>query len=466
MEQQNGSINVLVVEDDKALREAMCDTLQLANIETYAAAHAEQALEILKSTALDMVVSDVNMPGMNGMDLLRHSRRHHPGMPFLLVTAFASISSSVDAMRSGAVDYLVKPFEPQVLVDLVRKHALAGACDANQPIAEAAASQQLLQLATRVAATDTTVFISGESGTGKEVLARYVHQQSARSSGPFVALNCAAIPETMLESILFGHEKGAFTGAHQSTAGKFEQANGGTLLLDEISEMELGLQAKLLRVLQEREVERVGGKKVIALDVRIVATSNRDMRHSVAAGEFREDLFYRLNVFPLQWLPLRERVADIVPLARHLLETHCVKMGRTCADIDDGACQALRGYSWPGNIRELDNVVQRALILQPGDLIGSEDLCMDGEPDAVEYKVSIAAGSAQCASATGIQDSTTDLGQDLQDREFQLIFETLKNQRGNRTFTAKKLGISARTLRYKLAKMRDHGIDIDDAQFA
>lgn len=466
MKRSNDSVNVLVVEDDKALREAMCDTLQLAGIETYPAAHAEQAVELLQSTPLDMVVSDVNMPGMNGMDLLRHSRSQHPDIPFLLVTAYGSISKSVEAMRSGAVDYLVKPFQPQVLVDLVNKHARTGGADDDQPIAEAAASRQLLKLAGRVAATDATVFISGESGTGKEVLARYIHNQSARAGGPFVALNCAAIPESMLESILFGHEKGAFTGAHQSTAGKFEQANGGTLLLDEISEMALGLQAKLLRVLQEREVERVGGKKVIALDVRIVATSNRDMRQAVAVGEFREDLYYRLNVFPLQWLPLRERVADIVPLARRLLAVHSIKMGRASAALDDGACQALCSYAWPGNIRELDNVIQRALILQPGPLLGSEDLCMDSEPAVTPQLPPIGSPHPQLPPLTNTPHAATGLGEDMQNHEFQVILDTLKDQRGNRSFTAKKLGISARTLRYKLAKMRDHGIDIDDAQFA
>ncbi|MGI9293587.1 MAG: sigma-54-dependent transcriptional regulator [Pseudomonadales bacterium] len=466
MEQLKDSVKVLVVEDDKSLREAMCDTLQLAGVESHSASHAEQALELMQTMALDMVVSDVNMPGMDGLELLKRSRRQYPHLPFLLVTAFGSISKSVEAMRSGAVDYLVKPFEPDVLLDLVNKHALATAADGDRPVAEATSSKQLLQLAGRVAATDATVFVSGESGTGKEVLARYVHNHSPRADGPFVALNCAAIPETMLESILFGHEKGAFTGAHQSVAGKFEQANGGTLLLDEISEMELGLQAKLLRVLQEREVERIGGKKVIALNVRIIATSNRDMQQTVAAGEFREDLFYRLNVFPLHWLPLRERVADIVPLAKCLIDVHSVKMGRTSADLDDGARQVLCNYAWPGNIRELDNVMQRALILQPGTLISSGDLCMDSEVPVLEQHATPNTEHDVSQVLARTAKPAAGLGQDLKNREFQLIFDTLKEQRGNRTFTAKKLGISARTLRYKLAKMRDHGINVDETRVA
>ncbi len=466
MEQITDSVKVLVVEDDKSLREAMCDTLQLAGIESYPAAHAAQAIELLQTTAPDMVVSDVNMPGMDGVELLKHSRRQHPNLPFLLVTAFGTISKSVEAMRSGAVDYLVKPFEPDVLLDLVKKHAQPMTAAGDQPVAEAASSKHLLQLAGRVAVTDATVFVSGESGTGKEVLARYIHNNSPRASGPFVALNCAAIPETMLESILFGHEKGAFTGAHQSVAGKFEQANGGTLLLDEISEMELSLQAKLLRVLQEREVERIGGKKMIALDVRIIATSNRNMQQTVAAGEFREDLFYRLNVFPLHWLPLRERVADIVPLAQRLLDAHSIKMGRASAHLDDGARQVLCNYAWPGNIRELDNVMQRALILQPGSLIGSSDLCIDGEASVVEQLMPQNTGHGVSPHESVSQESAAGLGQDLKNHEFQVILDTLKDQRGNRTFTAKKLGISARTLRYKLAKMRDHGINVDGAQLA
>ena len=299
------AIKVLLVEDDPALREALVDTLLLAGHGFHAVASAEEALLAVAEQPFSLVVSDVNMPGMDGHQLLSRLRASQPQLPVLLMTAHGAVKRAVDAMRQGAADYLVKPFEPKALLDLVARHALGslGVVDTLGPVAVEPASVQLLALAARVARSDSTVLISGESGTGKEVLARYIHQHSSRAEQPFVAINCAAIPDNMLEATLFGHEKGAFTGAIAAQAGKFEQADGGTLLLDEISEMPLSLQAKLLRVLQEREVERVGGRKPIALDIRVVATTNRDLAAEVAAGRFREDLFYRLSVFPLAWRP-------------------------------------------------------------------------------------------------------------------------------------------------------------------
>jgi two-component system response regulator FlrC len=337
---------------------------------------------------------------------------------------------------------------------------MASANADDQPVAVEPSSLQLLQLAKRVAETDSTVLICGESGTGKEVLARYVHQQSKRSQQPFVAINCAAIPENMLEGMLFGHEKGAFTGAYNSAPGKFEQANGGTLLLDEISEMDIGLQAKILRVIQEREVERLGGRKTIDLDVRIIATTNRQLEEEVKAGRFREDLYYRLSVFPLQWLPLRERSKDIVPLAQKLLKMHTTKMGRTPVDLDHTAVHALASHNWPGNVRELDNVMQRALIMQPGTVISDFHLRLDpfnNQP--------INIGLAPSLNVTESSDSHSVnhnvLEDDLQRREFEIIVDTLKSEGGSRKNTAEKLGISPRTLRYKLAKMRDIGISLE-----
>ncbi|HCL38476.1 MAG TPA: sigma-54-dependent Fis family transcriptional regulator, partial [Marinobacter hydrocarbonoclasticus] len=310
---------ILIVEDDHDLREALVTTLELAKFQVREAASAEDALASLARAPVDMVVSDINMPGMSGHELLAEVQRLYPGLPMMLITAYGQISHAVSAMQSGAIDYLVKPFESQVLVEAVSRVVGGSRQKAgDEPVAEDPVSKRMFQLAAKVAASDSTVMISGESGTGKEVLARYIHQQSPRADEPFVAINCAAIPENMLEAILFGHEKGAFTGAVAASPGKFEQANGGTILLDEISEMDLGLQSKLLRVLQEREVERVGGRKTIQLDVRVLATTNRDLADYVREGKFREDLYYRLTVFPMRWQPLRERPLDILPLARSL----------------------------------------------------------------------------------------------------------------------------------------------------
>lgn len=456
---------ILVVEDDLDLREALVDTLELAGCTVLQAQSAEEALQIIPDQPLDMVVSDINMGAMDGLQLLKEVRGKFPQLPVLLITAYGSISASVEAMRNGAVDYLVKPFKPQLLVETVGRYVgLASTSDNDEPVAVSSSSQHMLQLARRVAQTDSTVLICGESGTGKEILARYIHQQSNRSRQPFVAINCAAIPENMLEGMLFGHEKGAFTGAYTSAPGKFEQANGGTLLLDEISEMDLGLQAKLLRVLQEREVERLGGRKPIALNVRIVATTNRLLADDVVAGRFRADLFYRLSVFPLQWRPLRERREDILPLAKKLLQHHTAKMGRSAVTLNPVATQALLNHDWPGNVRELDNVVQRALILQPGIEISECHLHLDpfGKPATMASPSGL---TPQRPMIAEFEEDSVDpgngLGDDLQRREFQIIADTLRNEGGSRKHAAEKLGISPRTLRYKLARMRDVGINVD-----
>lgn len=312
-----------------------------------------------------------------------------------------------------------------------------------------------------MARSESTVLISGESGTGKEVLARYIHQQSPRANQPFVAINCAAIPDNMLEATLFGHEKGSFTGAIAAQAGKFEQADGGTLLLDEISEMPLGLQAKLLRVLQEREVERVGGRKPIALDIRVVATTNRDLAGEVAAGRFREDLFYRLSVFPLAWKPLRERSADILPLAERLLARHVNKMKHAPVRLSAEAQACLQGYAWPGNVRELDNAIQRALILQQGGVIEAADFCLAGA-----LPVFAAAPVMTAAPVEAEVEAAGGLGDDMRRHEFQMIIDTLRAERGRRKEAAERLGISPRTLRYKLAQMRDAGMDVEASLYA
>jgi two-component system response regulator FlrC len=330
------------------------------------------------------------------------------------------------------------------------------------------ASLQLLELAARVAQSDSTVLITGESGTGKEVLARYIHQQSPRAAKPFIAINCAAIPDNMLEATLFGHEKGAFTGAIASAPGKFELAEGGTILLDEISEMPQGLQAKLLRVLQEREVERVGARKPIALNIRVLATSNRDLAGEVAAGRFREDLYYRLSVFPLAWRPLRERPADILPLAERLLAKHVKKMNHPPIRLSPQAQTSLVSHAWPGNVRELDNAIQRALILQQGGLIQSQDLCLTaaiGLAPVAAPTLAALANAAPAAEETPPVEAGV-LGEDLRRREFQVIIDTLRAERGRRKEAAERLGISPRTLRYKLAQMRDAGLDVEAYLYA
>jgi two-component system response regulator FlrC len=471
---------ILIVEDDRDLREALVTTLELAKFRVREADSGEQALQRLAEAPVDMVVSDVNMPGISGHQLLEEIQRLYPGLPTMLITAYGQISDAVSAMQSGAIDYLVKPFEPQVLVEAVNR--IVGGVRSrgtDQPVAEDPVSKRMFQLAAKVAGSDSTVMISGESGTGKEVLARYIHDQSPRADQPFVAINCAAIPENMLEAILFGHEKGAFTGAVASAPGKFEQANGGTILLDEISEMDPGLQSKLLRVLQEREVERVGGRKTIPLDVRVLATTNRDLADYVREGKFREDLYYRLTVFPMHWQPLRERPLDIMPLATALLKKHCRKMKLTGITFAPDARTALQSHPWPGNVRELDNAVQRALVLHQGNVIHEGDLCLelgitgrvDGRPGMAMDQVVSAPASVSAehdlpsvgqpeAMAPQAEESAS-LGDDLRQREFRIIIDTLRNARGRRNKAAEQLGISPRTLRYKLAQMRDAGIDLD-----
>ncbi|WP_295460583.1 sigma-54 dependent transcriptional regulator [uncultured Pseudomonas sp.] len=459
------TLPILLVEDDRALREALADTLEIGGYAYRAVDSGEAALLALAEQPFALVVSDVNMPGIDGHQLLASIRLRDPSLPVLLMTAFGSIERAVAAMRGGAADYLVKPFEPRLLLEALARFAPQGRrqTDARQPVAVDPQSRQLLELARRVAQSEATVLITGESGTGKEVLARFIHDESARADGPFVAVNCAAIPDHLLEAILFGHEKGAFTGAIAAQPGKFELAQGGTLLLDEISEMPLGLQAKLLRVLQEREVERVGARKPLALDIRVVATSNRKLAEEVAAGRFREDLFYRLSVFPLAWLPLRERPADIAPLAERLLAVQAARMNRPVPTLSIAARQALAEHPWPGNVRELDNAVQRALILQAGSEVQPEDFGLQW----------LATGLAPAVPATTMPlaqpanlEASRPLDADLRDREFQVILDTLRAERGRRKETAERLGISARTLRYKLAQMRDAGLDVEQELLA
>ena len=441
---------VLIVEDDQSLREVLSETLRLEGYKVATANNGDEALKTLHSNNdIALLLSDVQMHPMGGYELLKNCKENFPAIPFILMTAYGTIEKAVQTLHDGAADYLTKPFESDTLIEMVGRFISPITTSRNDGfIAVDQSSVQLSEVAKRVALTEASVMISGESGVGKEVVSRFIHDNSSRSSGPFVAINCAAIPENMLESELFGYEKGAFTGAYKSKAGKFEQAQGGTLLLDEITEMDFALQAKLLRVLQEREVERLGGRKAIALNVRILSTTNRNIYQAVAEGQFREDLFYRLNVFPLCIPPLRDRSDDILPLANKILNLH-TNISEPVY-FSESANMLLRTHAWPGNVRELDNVIQRALILKSGNIIEDKDIHI--EHTTQEFQLHAPIESKQ-------ETFEPDLSTDLKTREQDLIISALK-ARNSRKEVAERLGISSRTLRYKLAKMRDAGVAI------
>ena len=454
--------DILIVEDDKPLCEALCDTLELEGYRVSSVCNGAEALSRLEQDRYKLVVSDVKMPVMDGLQLLKNIQNKYPQTPMLLMTAFGTVSKAVEAMQAGAVDYLIKPFDATALVSKVADYVMVDAISSKQSIPQRVVQddvmKRLYDLVFRVAKTDVAVMLQGESGTGKEVMARFIHQNSSYRDGPFVAVNCAAIPENMLEAMLFGYEKGAFTGSVQSMPGKFEQAQEGTLLLDEISEMDLGLQAKLLRVLQEKEVERLGSHKKINLNVRILAASNQNLKSKLEQGRFREDLYYRLNVFPIHIPSLRERPGDILPLAKELIQRHS-PTGKKLPEFDDQAIEKMLDYHWPGNVRELDNVVQRALILKVDDRITVADLVFE-EPSAMQF-TKTERSSAEYSKPVDTQDETfefTGLDEGVRCAEESIILQTLQIENGSRKTTAEKLGISPRTLRYKMARMKEAGI--------
>ncbi len=449
---------ILVVEDDAALREALTDTLRAAGLAVLAAADAPAALRLLERPGIALVITDVQMPGPDGYELLAAVKRRRPDVPVVLMTAYGTVAKAVAAIHGGATDYIVKPFEAQALIDLARRQ-LAARVIPEDFIAADGESRRLVALARRIAETDATVLITGESGTGKEVYARLIRDSSPRAQQPFVAINCAAIPENMLEATLFGYEKGAFTGALAAHAGKFEQAQGGTLLLDEISEMNQGLQAKILRVLQEREVERLGGARVIDLDVRVIATSNRDLAEEARAGRFRADLFYRLNVMSLRLLPLRERPGDILPLARRAIQS-CARPGQPVPGLTPDAEAKLLSYSWPGNVRELANIVQRAAWLADGGVITAAAIDIGNVASPVTPAVVVPAAAAPSLPAADTAPPPAILDRDLAERERELIFATLQSTAGSRKLAAARLGISPRTLRHKLQRLKAAGVAI------
>jgi len=432
------TLPILVVEDDQDLLEAICTSLKLSGFETSSACNGNDAMQVLQERQIGMVVSDVQMKPVDGFTLLTKIKAFDPELPVLLMTAYADIEKAVAAMRIGACDYLLKPFDPDSLLTQIKRYALSESEQDDKVVAKDPRTRSLLSLAKRVAQSPATVMLTGESGCGKEVIARFIHQHSVRSAKPFVAINCAAIPENLLEATLFGYEKGSFTGAAQAQPGKFEQAQGGTLLLDEISEMPLELQAKLLRVLQEREVERVGGHKTIKLDIRVLATSNRDMMAMVKNGRFREDLYYRLNVFPIEIPSLRERPLDIEPLAQRILAIAAIGSEKPTCRMTQPAIKKLTRYSWPGNVRELENVMQRAMILATDNTIDVEHIHL---PETVSVHE-----KNQMTTESSIQD--------IKALERKHILETLEAVNGSRKLAVKKLGISERTLRYKLQQYR------------
>ena len=372
---------VLVVDDDEQMRIALCAALEHLNFETHAAKNAKEALAILEKQQFDVIISDLKMPKMSGMEFLDKAKKITTA-PIIIITAFGTIENAVEAMKIGAFDFILKPFSADVLnkvINLAISHNKTAkkseiVTKENSFVVESPKMKEILKLAYKVAQTDATVLLLGESGTGKEMIAKYIHASGKRAKGNFVAINCAAIPMNLLESELFGYEKGAFSGASKKYTGRFEQANKGTLLLDEITEMPLELQAKILRVLQERRIDRLGSSESIDIDVRIVCTTNKNITKEVQDGNFREDLFYRINVFPIKIPPLRERKDDIEPLVKFFLEKYSQLFGKKIETISQNALNILFKYSWPGNVRELENVIERAVVLCDSSIMQEDDI--------------------------------------------------------------------------------------------
>jgi DNA-binding NtrC family response regulator len=416
---------ILLVDDDPQMRVALRETIRRIGYETVACENGEEALRRLRQSSFSMVVTDMNMPVMDGLRFLRQAKSIVPQLPVLVITGFGTVENAVETMKEGAIDYLMKPFSFEALKKAIEGILSTGAHERDLLTANPE-MHRLIALARNAALSDLTILVLGESGTGKELIARYIHRVSKRAERPFVAVNCAAIPDNLLESELFGHEKGAFTGAVEKKTGKFELAHSGTLLLDEVSEMPLALQAKLLRVLQEREIDRVGGKYPIGVDVRVIATTNRDLRKESEEGRFREDLFYRLNVLPLRVPPLRDRTEDVALLSMHFLAKMCRDTGKHIAGFSDEALRSLEGREWRGNLRELENAIQRAVCICSGERIDVEDLMLDE-------------GGNQPVVCGRIRDM-----------EKELILKTLNDVNGNKTKAAKLLGVSVRTIRNKM----------------
>jgi DNA-binding NtrC family response regulator len=437
---------ILIVEDEPALGEILQTGLSQNGYAVHLAESAEKALNLFSQGSFDLVISDIRLPNMDGLQLLDHIKSRTTSPPVILMTGFGSVHNAVEAMKRGAYDYLLKPFSLEILEEGIEAALRRALPLQNQDpesafphtsiipiISQDRGVKEILRLGGKIAPSKATVLIQGESGTGKELLARYIHEQSQRNQGPFVAVNCASLPETLLESELFGHEKGAFTGAIARKIGKFELAHKGTILLDEISEMNTFLQAKILRILQENEVDRIGGNRPVPIDVRVIATTNRDLASWVEKGEFREDLYYRLNVINITLPPLRERPGDIELLAHHYLRKFAAENGRPVRGIADEAMAWLKAQEWRGNVRELKNSLERAVLVSSRPTL-----------DLAEFSAS--PGSARETDSGRMEPPSLC----LKDMEQRFISKALEKTQGNRTHAAKILGISIRTLRNKL----------------
>ena len=462
---------VLIVDDDSLSREFLTEAVRSLGLHAESVPSAEQGLERVRRPGIDFVLTDLRMPGMSGVDLVRRLGETAPEIPTAVITAHGTVETAVEAMRLGANDFLMKPCTPESIQLVIRRIDRTGRLErenaylrselrphqGEKVIAVSRPMTDILATAERVAGSKGTVLITGESGTGKERVAHHIHNCSPRRDNPFIRVNCAALSEQLLESELFGHEKGAFTGAHKRHQGRFELADGGTLLLDEIGEISANMQSKLLRVLEEEEFERVGGSSTIKVNVRIVATTNRDLPGEVSKGRFREDLYYRLHVLPLHMPPLRDRVDDVMPLAEHFAKYYAEQNGRPVPTFSPSAAHRLSEWTWPGNVRELENAVHRAVILADDGEVRGTHLAFDPQPHTAhkpQFTLVTEKGNYMgCISAASPLANRT-----LADIERESILCTLEATRGNKTEAARRLGVTARTLSNKMRLWRELGL--------
>ena len=475
--------NILIVDDDDNMREAMKETVMRLGINVETAENGKIGFEKATKKVYDLIISDMRMPEIDGLSMFEMLKATGIKTPVCFVTAYGSVTGAVEALKIGAYDYILKPFSPEVIEELIRR---TFELSSNENIAgkegkpeekrkgtvyKSAYMEHVFSLAKDVAESEATVLITGESGTGKEVLARFIHENSGHSKGPFIAVNCAAIPENLIESELFGYEKGAFTGAVNKKLGKFESADGGTILLDEIGEIPIHLQAKLLRVLQEKEVERLGALKPSKINTRVLATTNRNLKTMSEEGTFREDLYYRLNVISMELPPLRDRKEDVADLSSFFIKKYSEINKKAVKPLSEDALKSLQSYEWPGNVRELEHTIERAVVLSKTQEITSKDLFLHGitiagfksspkkEISSIKVDTNEEVGQKEIVNSN---DNSSSVGRTIADVEQELILKTLQDVQGNRTKAAEILGITVRTLRNKLNEYRDMGIDVEE----